>query len=76
MLFSFIKKTKESDMAKKLIKKSKAIRKLLDAELLIAEICPDSNPEYLNKLKDKYIEKWYDGDITKKLEHYKSVRYE
>tara|TARA_R100000152_G_scaffold18399_1_gene10184 strand:+ start:4160 stop:4321 length:162 start_codon:yes stop_codon:yes gene_type:complete len=32
-------------------------QRLLDAELLIAEICPDSNPEYLYLQKKIYIKK-------------------
>jgi len=56
-------KTRQNNMNKqdkKQLLKNKIQRlkqRLLDAELLIAEICPDSNPEYLYLQKKIYIKK-------------------
>ena len=59
-----------------LIKKTKAIKKLRDCEELLFTITDNSNPMFVYKKVLDYIDKWYDGDITKKLEHYKRVKYE
>ena len=49
-------KEQKKNLLKSKIRKMK--KRLLNAELLIAEICPDSNPAYLYQLKKHYIKEY------------------